>query len=354
MPFLIVRDNIVNIKADALVNAANSRLLPGGGVCGAVFQAAGFDLMHEACKSIGFCNPGDAVITPGFNLFADYVIHTVGPVWTDGKSGEEEILRSCYRNSFKLAYERGLKSIAFPLLASGNFGYPKDLALKIAISELSDFVLENPITAYLCVYDRQSFCLSEKVLSGIKSYIDDNYIDDRSQPVENYVRVFSPLSQHNVQAEIYKHVKPYLEGKTCGSALQEQPLDDSVQVHEKLQDLLSHTDATFSETLLSLITLSGKKDSEIYNRANIDRRLFSKIRTNKHYRPSKSTVAAFCIALELSLQQTKDLLQRAGYSLTHTSKFDIILEYYIQQGIYDIFEINEVLFYYDQTLLGSL
>ena len=333
MPLLFVRDNIVHMKTDAIVNAANSELRPGGGVCGSIFDRAGYDKMEKACQKIGGCAVGNAVMTPGFSLPAKYVIHAVGPVWQGGSQNEEALLRACYIKSLNLAKKHWLKSIAFPLISSGSCGYPKDAALQIAISAISSFLLKHDMTVYLVVYDEDSFCLSEKLTQRVEQFIDDRYVQQRST---------------------YLHLQPQESaGGECALPPPSACMPKAMP-HRRLSDLLAQTEETFSQCLLRLIDERGKKDSQVYNRANLDRRLFSKIRSNKNYKPTKQTVLALCVALELSLDETKDLLGKAGLALTHTSKFDIILEYFISEGSYDIFEINAILFQFDQPLLGSL
>ena len=336
MPLLFVRDNIVHMKTDAIVNAANSELRPGGGVCGSIFDRAGYDKMKKACQKIGGCAVGNAVMTPGFSLPAKYVIHAVGPVWQGGSQNEEALLRACYIKSLNLAKKHWLKSIAFPLISSGSCGYPKEEALQVAITAISSFLLKHDMTVYIVVYDEDSFCLSKKLAQRVERFIDDRYVQERS-------------SYPHLQPQGITGVATYI----CPAPRQETSAPKAVP-HRRLSDLLAQTEETFSQCLLRLIDERGKKDSEIYNRANLDRRLFSKIRSNKNYKPTKQTVLALCVALELSLDETKDLLGKAGLALTHTSKFDIILEYFISEGSYDIFEINAILFQFDQPLLGSL
>lgn len=325
MPLLFVRDNIVHMETDAIVNAANRHLRPGGGVCGSIYDRAGYQDMEKACRDIGGCQVGDAVITPGFALPAKYVIHAVGPVWQGGSCGEEKLLRSCYTRSLNLAKEYGLASISFPLISSGIYGYPKEEALQIAVSAISEFLLKNDMTVYIVVYDGHAFCLSEKLVENVRSYIDDRYVYER-------------YAYRHLQADEMPEKQMYSQSLPISS----------------LSELLGQTEDTFSQSLLRLIEERGEKDSEVYHRANIDRRLFSKIRSNVNYKPSKQTALALCVALELSLEETKDLLEKAGLALTHSSKFDIVLEYFISQKSYDIFEINEVLFRFDLPLLGSV
>lgn len=319
MPFIIIRADITDLKTDAIVNAANHSLLGGGGVDGAIHKAAGRRLLEE-CKALGGCKTGQAKITKGYNLPADYVIHTVGPVWEGGVKGEEKLLKSCYRSALELAYKHNLESIAFPLISSGVFGYPKDQALQVAISAISEFLMDHEMLVYLVVYDQSAFVLSGKLFSSVKAFIDDNYVEDHQSLARN-------LSY---------------EMDVCYSSKAMRSLDD---VLEELQE-------TFSEHLIRMIDLKGKTDVETYKRANVNRKLFSKIRSDKYYRPSKMTVIAFSIALELNLDETKDLLEKAGFALSRSSKSDLIVEYFISEGNYNIHEINETLFAFDQPLLG--
>lgn len=334
MPLDIIRDDLTKIKTDAIVNSANSSLLGGGGLDGAIHKAAGDELFKECIKLNG-CEIGEAKLTKGYNLPAKYVIHTVGPIWQGGENDEEKLLSNCYSNSLKLAKEYGLKSIAFPLLSSGAFGYPKDRALKIAISTIGDFLLENDMDVFLVVFDSEAFRISEKLFSSIKQYIDNKYVELR----------------HSSRRDIYEEMN---ESRQIYS---QESYDYSIQKTEtkkkkrKLDDALSQMEETFSQSLLRLIDGKEMTDPETYKKANIDRKLFSKIRNDMNYKPKKTTVIAFAIALELNLDETKDLLLRAGYGLSHSSKFDIIVEYFIEEGNYNIFEINEALFAFDQSIL---
>mgnify|MGYP000903220122 CR=1 FL=1 len=329
MPFEIIRNDITKVHVDAIVNAANSSLLGGGGVDGAIHRAAGPELLDE-CRTLGGCKVGQAKITKGYKLPAKYVIHTVGPVWHGGKTGEENLLTDCYRNSLALAKDYKLESIAFPLISSGAFGYPKDKALKIAISVIGDFLLNNEMMAFLVVYDKAAFKLSEKLFSSITQYIDDKYIEEL------------PVGRRNRFDERYQEY--------YADSSMEAPLK---KPKRSLDDVVKHMDETFSQMLLRLIDEKGMTDSETYKRANIDRKLFSKIRNDINYKPSKPTAIAFSIALRLNLDETKDLLLKAGFALSHSSKFDIIIEYFIEDDNYNIFEINEALFAFGQKPLGG-
>jgi len=337
MPLEIIRNDITKVQADAIVNAADPSLLGGGGVDGAIHKAAGPELLAE-CRKLGGCGYGQAKITNGYNLPAQYVIHTVGPVWHGGNDNEEQLLADCYRNSLELAKKHHLESIAFPLIASGAFGYPKDKALKIAISVIGDFLLDNEMTVYLVVFDKTAFALSEKLFSSIKQYIDDQYLQEH--PGERTNRRMGQLAY--VEEDRYEYKLS-------------SPMEAALPVSKKkrsLDDVVNHLGETFSQMLLRLIDERGMTDAETYKKANIDRKLFSKIRNDVNYKPSKHTAIAFSIALKLSFDETKDLLLKAGYALSQSSKFDLIIRYFIEEGNYNIFEINEALFAFDQNLLG--
>lgn len=325
MPLMIVRNDITKMPVDAIVNAANETLLGGGGVDGCIHRAAGPELLTE-CRSLGGCKTGDAKITGGYRLPCKYVIHTVGPVWNGGSCGESEKLASCYRTSLALAKKHGCETVAFPLISTGVFGYPKEQALRTAVDTIGEFLLHNDMTVYIVVFDRKAYQISGRLFADIAEYIDDHYVEAHAEP------------RRERMLRMSREAVDYAAMPTAMGGLDER---------------LAQLDAGFSETLLKLIDRSGKKDSEIYKKANVDRKLFSKIRNNSDYKPSKSTALAFAIALELDLDETRDLIGRAGYALSASSKFDVIIEYFIGQKKYDIFEINEALFAFDQSLLGA-
>ena len=329
MPFEIVRNDIVNMKVDAIVNTANPRPIIGAGTDKAVYDKAGARLLL-ARKEIGDIAVGEAAITPAFDLDANYVIHTAGPIWRDGKSSEEALLASCFKNSLRLAKEKECESIAFPLISTGSYGFPKPLALQIAVREISSFLMENEMQIYLVVFEKQSFELSEKLFKSVSSYIDANYVSDKM----NLEYGTSKLRRFDYEEMLLR--------------------ESSYEITSKIPNLdgmLNNLDRGFSETLLDLIDRTGKKDSEIYKKANVDRKLFSKIRNNADYRPSKTTAIAFAIALELNMDDTNDLLSKAGLALSQSSKFDVIVRYFIENKKYDIFELNSVLFEFDQPLI---
>ena len=330
MPLEIVRNDITKMSVDAIVNAAKESLLGGGGVDGCIHRTAGPELLQE-CRTLGGCRTGEAKITGAYRLPCRYIIHTVGPVWNGGKYGEREQLASCYRTSLALAKEHGCETVAFPLISSGVFGYPKDQALRVAVDTIGEFLLHNDMTVYLVIFDRKAYQISGKLFADIAEYIDDHYVDAHTDSRRERMRRMSVLENRTLSADAA--AAPMAVGG--------------------LDSLLAHLDAGFTETLLKLIDRSGKKDAEVYKKANVDRKLFSKIRNNPDYKPSKPTAVAFAIALELSLPETRDLIARAGYALSSSSKLDVIIEYFIMQRDYDIFKINEALFAFDQSLLGA-
>jgi len=317
MPIKIIRQDITKIKCDAIVDPTDTHYSHGGGVDAAIHESAGIEL-YRSCVEQGSLGVGKAVITPAFALPCKYVIHTVGPWWRGGKNGEEAILRSCYIEVLKLAATNKCKSVAIPLIASGTFGFPKDKVLKIAVDEISNFLFENEMLVYIVVFDKTSYSISEKLFTDVTSFIEDTYEDERF---------------------LFK-----AEGmEMCKCA----PCPS-----ESLDDMLNQIDESFSQMLLRKIDERGMTDAECYKKANIDRKLFSKIRSDVNYKPSKPTALAFAISLELTLDETEDMLRKAGFALSHSNKFDIIIEYFISRGIYDVYEINEVLYQFDQNGLG--
>ncbi len=351
MPLQIIRNDITKIECDAIVNAANSTLLGGGGVDGAIHKAAGRGLLLE-CMKLGGCKVGQAKITKGYNLPCKYVIHTVGPKWKGGNNGERGLLENCYKNSLALAKENNCESVAFPLISSGVYGYPMNEAFKIAVDAVAEFLMHNDMLVYIVVYNKNALAAGGKLFADIAQYIDDNYVAEHSpydsRRINNHGESiplpqtrFLDVEESVVLSDDYCTAIPPCESPKCSAS--------------SLDDFLKETiDESFSQMLLRKIDEKGMKDSECYKKANIDKRLFSKIRSNPDYKPSKATVLAFCIALELPIAETTEMLTKAGFALSHSNKFDIIVEYFIKQNNYNIFEINEALFAFDQSLLGSV
>ena len=418
MPFHIVRNDITKMKVDAVVNPANETLLGGGGVDGAIHKAAGPKLLQR-CRRLGGCRPGEAKLTPGYELPARWIIHTVGPVWQGGGRGEEEILRACYHNALELAKAKRCKSLAFPLISAGAFGYPREAALATATDCIRQFLESTEMEVYLVVFDETSFRLSHALEQDIREYIDSAYAAARCDvsnrpggrpradanafssggfgfvPALGQRAETKPLrpSREADREELFfsgdqlspgqpspqipaaaakpaPAAGPSGAAKASGgrpSALREAaPAASAAAGGPKskprpgkgapaggsLRDALAQMDESFSQMLLRKIDEKGITDAACYKKANVDRKLFSKIRGDIHYRPSKVTAVAFAIALELPMEETRDLLMKAGFALSHSSKFDIIIEYFILHGNYNIYEINEALFAFDQVLLG--
>ena len=349
MPLQIVRNDITQMKVDAIVNAANESLLGGGGVDGSIHQAAGPELLAE-CRTLHGCRPGEAKITGAYRLPCQYVIHTVGPRWHGGLQRERETLVSCYRSALSLAQEHGCESAAFPLISSGAFGYPKDQALRVAVDTIGEFLLHHDMTVYLVVFDRKSYQISSRLFSDIAACIDDQYV--ARQPYRRPNRGDDePRIQYSLRDErdaSEERIRNWL-GEADGAPRTPWAVREPLS----LDDALKRLDESFSEMLLRKIRESGMTDAACYKKANIDRKLFSKIKNDKHYQPSKPTAIAFCLALELPMGEMRDLLSKAGYAMTHASKFDIIVEYFVRRGNYNVFEINEALFAFDQNLIGA-
>lgn len=376
MPFSIVRDDISRVHADVLVNAANVRLAPGGGVCGALFSAAGFDEMRAACEAIGGCATGDAVATPAFNLPARWCVHAVGPIWRGGRAHEEELLHRCYRSAFARAVELGARSVAFPLISAGIYGFPVERALAIVREEVAAFMRHHDeIELTLVVFERAVVQMGNALVEQVQEYIDDEYVDsssfmrrdtgelerelrwteDASAPlsVEMAEPVALPeyLREDDAPTVMPSASRPFVASSI---GMPGAPSRAGTTLDAEIAQLVATLDAPFSATLLALIDTRGMTDAEVYHRANISRQLFSKIRGNESYRPSKQTVVALAIALELDMSATQDLLARAGFTLSKSSKFDVIVRFFIERGIYDLFQLNEVLFAYDLPLVGSV
>ena len=321
------------MAVDAIVNAANTSLLGGGGVDGCIHRAAGPELLAE-CRTLGGCETGNAKLTGAYRLPCRYVIHAVGPVWQGGSQGEPVLLASCYRTALTLALEKGCKTVAFPLIASGIYGYPKDQALRVAMETVGAFLLDHDktddMTVYIVVFDRAAYQIGGQLYADITAYIDQRYVDEHT---DQFRRSNALLDRQ--------------EFRRLPMAAAAAPIPAS------LDEALDQLDEGFSQALLQKIDRSGMTDAQCYKKANIDRKLFSKIKSNPAYRPSKPTALAFAVALELSLKETEELLRKAGFALSRSSKFDIIVEFFIARGNYDVFAINEALFAFDQVLLGG-
>lgn len=385
MPLQIIRNDITKVVADAIVNTANPRPIIGNGTDTAIHTAAGPELL-AARQQIGEIAVGHSVATPAFDLPAKYVLHTVSPFWIDGEHGEEELLLKAYNAALELAESLGCRSVAFPLLSAGCYAFPTDIALSVALRAFSDHLLEHDLQIILTLFDAEAFGLAGSVFDDLKSYIDDNYVDDRLRQ-EDVRYSFSsnhlppmptagsapaagskPVSKkddrrHRFLAKFKKtQVRPESanapdEAEKAGTGKVEEETEDSVRfsiaeeettdvaasipaARLSLKNILEQQEPTFSDYLLNLIEERGGKASDVYKRAEVSKQLFSKIISNKDYQPKKNTVLQLAIGMQLDLAQTRALLNRAGYALTRSSKTDLVVQYYIEREIYSVPFIN--------------
>ena len=335
MPFLMIRNDITKVAADAIVNPANRNLLQGSSTSRAIYQAAGEQELTAACEAIGRCELGRAVCTPAFGLSAKYVFHAVCPAWHGGGFGEAEQLASAYHSALKLAAEYHCESVAFPLLSSGNYGYPKEQAFRIAVDTITQHVMEHDLTVYLVLYDRHSLAVSRKLFASVEEYIDDHYV---AQNDESY--------QFDRRRRLEEAAAPMLEAAA-------PPPPAAPMAARSLEHLMDNLGESFTTRLLRLIDERGLKDSTVYKQSNISRQHFSKIQCNRDYNPKKKTVLAFAVGLHLSEDETIDLLKSAGYAFSDGSKRDWIVRYCLEQKIYNINQVNTLLFQWNQEQLGA-
>lgn len=345
MPLKIVRNDISRVHADAIVNSANKNPVCGGGAEYHIYEAAGRDELLSAREKVGTLEVAEVAVTPAFALSAEYIIHVVGPKWNGGESGEVSALANCYRNALEKAQSLGCKSIAFPLISSGVFRFPKDGALKIALQAIGKFLQSHEMDVQLVVFDRKSFDVSEELCSDIQAYIDDNYVQEKRGGVEERFRRYWNENLNNVEKSDNVYEAPRM--RICDFEVRSSVEDSS------LEEMLATAGETFCSKLFTLIREKHQDDVEVYKRANLDRKHFSKIRSNVNYKPTKKTALALAIALRLNLDETKDLLSRAELALSPSNKGDLIVSYFITHQKYDIWEINSMLFKFGQPTLGA-
>lgn len=371
MPIEIIRQDITKIECDAIVCPTNSKLKASGGVDKAIHDAAGKELA-KACKKIRRLDVGDAKITGAFKLPCKFIIHTVGPKWQGGNNNEREMLESCYVKSFNLAKEQGFESVAFPLISSGTYGYPKEEVLKIALSTLEKLLIETEIKIFLVVYDKESFSISEALFKEVTSFISDKYIDESmlaSKTQRECLRMRERIIHEEEHMEICCSMicptssEDTFDDLSVGFDASNQPeyehrdvfADDTKEASDPfsvLDDYIKNMDKGFAQTLFSYIDSKGVDDVECYKNANVDKKTFSKIKCVKDYRPSKKTVVSFAISLHLNMKETEHLLKSAGYALSRNNLFDVIIEYFISTDNYkSIWDVNEVLYKFDQATL---
>ena len=342
MPFLMIRNDITKVAADAIVNPANRNLLQGSGTSRAIYQAAGEQELTAACEAIGHCELGRAVCTPAFALPAKYIFHAVCPAWHGGFFGEAKQLASAYHSALELAAEYHCESVAFPLLSSGNYGYPKEQAFRIAVDTITQYVMEHDMTVYLVLYDRHSLAVSRKLFASVEEYIDDHYV---AQNDESYEFDRRRRESAERRRRLEEEAAPILREPI-------RPLQTPMAARS-LESLMDNLGESFTTRLLRLIDERGLKDSTVYKQSNISRQHFSKIQCNRDYNPKKKTVLAFAVGLHLSEDETIDLLKSAGYAFSDGSKRDWIVRYCLEQKIYNINQVNTLLFEYDQEQLGA-
>ena len=394
MAFQIVRNDITKITADAIVNTANPEPVFMEGTDSAIYLAAGADELLSERAKIGPIAEGEVAVTPAFKLDAKYIFHTVGPVWNGGGEGEKETVRKCYLNCLKKACELGIESIAFPLISTGVYGFPKAEALLIATSVFSEFLADHELDITLVVFDNESFTLSGKIFAGVNEYIDENYAAEKISEEYGFTggaaygagfgaatsgagfgsaaeevcedkeaalieeREKEREERRSRRKNLLHSVRDYTGLEARGKSAMAVPAASMAQMEaaskpqRSLDDVVKNVSETWSQSLLRLITEKGYTDTEVYKRANADRKLFSKIRSNKDYQPKKATALAFALALKLNIDETKDLLGRAGYALSKSSITDLIVEYFIENQVYDIMTINLALYEHNEPLLG--
>lgn len=356
MPIRILHQDITQLSCDAIVNPTDERFTGLGGVDGAVHRAAGHRL-RKACDSLAPLQTGEVCYTKGYQLKSKYIIHTVGPRWQGGDQNEAALLRGCYTKALALCEELGAKTVAFPLISSGTFGFPKNQVLRIALDAVSAYLLtaQNDLDVTLCVLNRDAYSLAQE--DGLRAFLAEREpvepmnlpMSCAAPPVFDEAPRLRSLARPAARETKPRRKPPKAElPRDFAGAMQAE----SEKPCESLDEWLRKQDDTFAVTLLKLIDKKGVTDVECYKRSNVSRKTFSKINTQKDYRPSKQTVLAFAVGLELTLDETETLLRSAGFSLSPSYTADRIVEYFIRSGNYDVFEINAALYQYDQVLLG--
>ena len=368
MSFQIIRNDITKVKADVIVNTANPKPVIGSGTDSAIYHAAGEEKLLEERRKIGDIAPGNAAVTSACDLSARHIIHTVGPAWNGGNHGERDTLKSCYAKSLALAAELSAESIAFPLIATGVYGFPRDEALNIALAEIGKFLLTHDMKVILVVFDRKAFELSEELLGEIDEYIDEHGVRlvrekeygespnwERGRK-ERQRRELELFQRENLSVSEAFHTAESLE-EDIPDYMPEPEMAPPMALPDmegkSLDEILDSAGESFQQRLFKLIDASGMDDVTVYKKANIDRKVFSSIRCKPDYRPKKKTAVAFAIALQLDMPTMLDLLSRAEIAFSPSNKFDLIITYFVTNGIYDIFEINAALFKYGQQILGA-
>ena len=350
MPFKIVRNDLTKMQVDVIVNTANPKPIYSSGTDTAVYKAAGEEELLAERKKIGYMKEGEAAITPGFQLSAKYIIHAVSPRYKGGIFGEEKKLRNCYKKSLALAAEHGCRSIAFPLIATGSFGYPKEEGMRIALDEINTFLIKQDMMIYLVVFDTEATKLGRNLYSDLEAYIDHNYVCEKS--VEEYgypyfssARIRDP--EYDTYCSACQSIEVQWERSSNRMQIKDAPAeleenyDDFVEEKESaLEERIKHMSDTFQQYLMYLIEVKKLTNAEVYKRAIVTKQLFSKIKLNPAYHPDKATAMRLCVGARLNLDETKDLLARAGYALSPCDKRDIIFSFFIEREVFDMIEID--------------
>lgn len=387
MSLKIIRNDITKMNTEAIVNTANEKPMVGSGCDTAVYNAAGYDeLLNYRKEKIGFVKEGDVFITPGFNLSAKYIIHAVSPRFA-GEEETEKLVRSCYKKSLELAKENDIKSIAFPLIATGSYGFPKEAGLRVALDEINKFHLKDDMEVYIVVFDPESTTLSAKISAKLEEYIDENYVEEKTG--EEYLhgyRIDTLYAGSSLRSETsgkpkggreklskkdFSPIKIGRKSKDASPSFEEEEVCDKSPIYadsmmmlaeedgeaepfideygltpaatEALKKRLEHLSDTFSQYLMFLVEDKGLKAPEVYTGACVDKRTYSKIKKNIHYHPDKKTALCLCIGARLNIDQTKDLLAKAGYALSNSDMTDVIFQFFIENEIYSIVDLDIIL-----------
>ena len=341
MPFRIIRDDITKVKADALVNPANPEPVIGGGVESAIYEAAGKEKLLEARKELGRLQPGKVGVTEAFNLAAKYIIHVSGLYWEGGNSFEARCLKECYEKALKAALDKGCKSIAFPLLGTGTYGFPKDIGLDVAVSTFTEFLEEYEMEITLVVFDNEAVNVSGKLAYEVKSFIDDKYALEVLETEYKKDRNIECYELPNERFHLLLKEETYdvLDNactKDTFSAKQPGSLEAALKNIYK---------ESFEKHLQQLINKKGLRNSEVYAAANISKQYFSKLLKGQ-VKPSKDKMLALAVGLRLNMDETADFLRIGGYALSPISQTDTVVEYFIRKQEYNVLKINIVLFDY--------
>lgn len=348
MPFKIIRDDITKVKADAIVNPVNPEVCIGGGVESAIYEAAGKEKLLEERKELGRLQPGKVGVTEAFNLDAKYIVHVSGLYWKGGNSFEARCLEECYEKALKAALDKGCKSIAFPLLATGTYGFPKDIGLDVAVSAFTEFLEEYEMEITLVVFGNDAVNVSGKLVDEVKSFIDDKYVKEalETEYKEDRKIFCYSLSSERLHLLLKEETYDVLDNactKDTFSAKQPGSLEAALKNIYK---------ESFEKHLQQLINKKGLRNSEVYAAANISKQYFSKLLKGQ-VKPSKDKMLALAVGLRLNMDETADFLRIGGYALSPISQTDTVVEYFIRKQEYNVLKINIVLFDYGLEPLSN-